>query len=542
MNSLFIVAGSGAVFLFGYLFYSKLIEKNLKIDPKRRMPAFRKYDGVDYVPAKHWTILFGHHFASIAGAAPIVGPVLAVSLWGWMPTLLWVVLGSVFIGGIHDYCSLIISTRHQGTSIADVTKDVISKNAKIVFLIFVWLTLILIISVFVNVCAKTLVVKPEIVIPSFSLIPIALLVGFLLYNLKLHQPAVTLLGLGLLGGAMLLGRYYPVVIGDGDQALHIWSIVLLAYAFIASVTPVNILLQPRDYLSSYLLVFGILFGYAGILITRPTLEFPAFLGWTGTRDLQLWPILFVTVACGAISGFHSLVASGTTSKQLTSEKDARKIGYGAMIAEGLLAVMALLVVAAAFKDKNLLREAVQSGSGPVGAFGIGYNEVTKRFLGAFGGVFAIMVLNSFILTTLDTATRIGRYLTQELFRIKNRYAATIIVVALAGWLGLSGEWNEIWPIFGSANQLIAALTLIVITSWLLSRRRVVFYTLIPMLFMLVTATAAIILKVFEYARTQNMLLLVIAVVLLGLAVFVIFEAFLALGRIVKTKKNLFGKK
>ncbi|MBL7155785.1 MAG: carbon starvation protein A [Candidatus Omnitrophica bacterium] len=540
MSSLIVIIASTAVFIFGYAVYSKKIEKLFKIDPKRKTPAYKRYDGVDYVPAKHWSVLFGHHFASIAGAAPIIGPILAVSIWGWMPTVLWIVLGTVFIGGMHDYSALIISTKHNGTSIADIAKDTISKKAKIVFLIFLWLTLILIISVFVHICAKTFIVKPEIVVPSLGLIPIAVLVGLLMYNLKFHQPTVTILGLLLLAGSIFLGKLYPIVLGG--NALQIWSVILLAYAFVASVAPVNILLQPRDYLASFLLLFGIIFGYAGIIITRPAIDFPAFLGWSGTSNMQLWPILFVTVACGAISGFHSVVASGTTSKQITNEKDARKIGYGAMIAEGVLAVMAVLVIAAAFKNKDVLQEVVQKGAGPVGAFGIGYNEVTKKFLGAFGGIFAMMILNGFILTTLDTATRIGRYITQELFKIKNRFAATIIVVSLAGWLGLSGEWNEIWPIFGSANQLIAALTLIVVMSWFLSRRKVVLYALIPMLFMLVTASAALILKIIEYARAQNTLLLVVACVLLGLAGFVLFEAVLAVRKIFITRKKLLGIK
>ena len=536
MSSIFLIAASAAIFLFGYLFYSRKIERLMKIDPKKKTPAYRKYDGVDYVPAKHWSVLFGHHFASIAGAAPIIGPVLAVSIWGWVPALLWIVLGSVFIGGIHDFCALIISTRHSATSIGDVAKERISRNARVVFLAFLWLTLVLIISVFVNICARTFVVKPEIVVPSFGLIPIALLVGFLLYNLKFHQPTVTVLGLLLMGGAMFLGRLYPVSLGGNSLAT--WGAILLVYAFIASVTPVNILLQPRDYLSSYLLVMGVVFGYAGILITRPEMHFPAFLGWQGSKGLELWPLLFVTVACGAISGFHAVVASGTTSKQLPNEKDARKIGYGGMIAEGILAVMAVLVIAAAFKDKGMLREVVDRGAGPVGAFGIGYSQVTRGFLGSYGGVFAIMILNAFILTTLDTATRIARYITQELFRIKNRYAATLIIVALAGWLGLSGEWNDIWPIFGSANQLIAALTLIVITSWFLSRRKPVIYTLAPMIFMLVTASGALVLKVKEYIKSENMFLLAITVILLGLAVFVLFEAGLAIRRIFRVRRNL----
>lgn len=541
MNSIIVLIASALLFAFGYAVYSKKIEKIFKIDPKRKTPAYRKYDGVDYVPAKHWSMLFGHHFASIAGAAPIIGPVLAISIWGWAPTVLWVVLGSIFIGGIHDYSALMLSIRHSGTSIADIAKDAISKRAKIIFLIFLWLTLILIISVFVDICARTFIVKPEIAVPSLGLIPIAILVGFFLYVVKLNQPAVTVLGLLLMAGSIVLGRYFPVTLGP--NALQIWGTILLLYAFFASVTPVYILLQPRDYLSSYLLFFGILFGYAGLIWTRPDLNFPAFTSWTGAEEgLRLWPILFVTVACGAVSGFHSVVASGTTSKQITSEKDARRIGYGAMVVEGALALMAILVIAVSFKERGVLRELIQTGAGPVGAFSIGYNEVTKKFLGNFGGIFAIIILNAFILTTLDTATRIARYLTQELFRIKNRFAATTIVVALAGWLGLSGEWNEIWPIFGSANQLIAALTLVVVSSWLLSRRKPLLYALIPMVFMLATSTGALILKIMEYSKTGNALLLVVSSVLLCLAAFVFFEAVLAVIKIFKTKKSLFGRK
>ncbi len=539
MGSIIVIIAGSALFLFGYLFYSKKIEKFLRINPGRKTPAYTKYDGVDYVPARHWSVLFGHHFASIAGAAPIIGPVLAISIWGWAPTLIWVVLGSIFIGGLHDYLALFISVRHGGTSVADIAKDAISKNAKIVFLIFLWLTLILIISVFVNICARTFVVKPAIVLPSLGLIPVAVFVGFLLYNLRINQAVATILGLFFLGILMFLGKIFPITLGQ--NALRIWSAVLLIYAFTASVTPVNILLQPRDYLASYLLLFGIIFGYTGLLITRPELNFPAFLGQSQEMNaLPLWPVLFVTVACGAISGFHSVVASGTTSKQLANEKDARKIGYGAMLAEGILAMLAILVIAAAFKDRNILNSMVNKGAGPVGAFAVGYSAVTKIFLGNFGGIFAMLILNAFILTTLDTATRITRYLTQELFRIKNRFTATIIVVALSGWLGLSGQWNEIWPIFGSANQLIAALTLIVVTSWFLSRRRVFFYTLIPMLFMLATASGALILKIKEYSVTNNMLLLVISVALLFLAGFVFFEAAIAIKRIFNTRKNLFG--
>ncbi|MFH1753574.1 MAG: carbon starvation protein A, partial [Candidatus Omnitrophota bacterium] len=458
MNSAYVVLIIFAIFFIGYKFYAPLLSRQLDIDPERRTPAHTEYDGVDYVPAKNWMVLFGHHFSSIAGAAPVVGPILALSIWGWGPTLIWIALGSVFIGGMHDFGSLMVSVKKKGISIADVAEETISKHSRYVFLWFVWLTLILIISVFVYLCAKTLAIKPEIVAPSLGLIPLAVIVGFLMYNLKLNQAAVTIFGLLGLAALIFIGRVFPIDIGA--NAIVKWSTVLLVYAFVASVTPVQILLQPRDFLSAYLLLFGLVIGYLGLFITHPAIRFPFFVGWSQNGILPLWPVLFVTVACGSISGFHALVASGTTSKQLATEAWGKRIGYGGMIAEALMSALALIAVACAFKETGGLKNILDSGGGPISAFGIGYGAITDVLLKGFGALFAVIILNAFILTTLDTATRIGRYLTQELFGIKNRYAATIIVVGLSGWLGLSGEWNEFWPIFGAANQLIAALTLI----------------------------------------------------------------------------------
>lgn len=522
MNAIFVALAVFILYFVAYRFYARLLSRELGIDPNRPTPAHTEYDGVDFVPARHWLILFGHHFSSIAGAAPVVGPILALSIWGWGPTILWILLGVIFIGGVHDFASLMISVKNKGLSIADLTEETVSKHSRYVFLWFVWLTLILIISVFVYICAKTLALEPEIVVPSLGLIPIAVIVGYLMYNLKLNQGYVTILGLLGLVGLIFLGRIFPI--GIGDNAIVKWSAVLLIYSYIASVTPVQLLLQPRDYLSAYLLFFGLLFGYIGIFVTRPRLGFPIFIGWSQAGLLPLWPVLFVTVACGAVSGFHSLIASGTTSKQLGSESWGRKIGYGGMVAEGLVATMALIVVAGSFSNVDNLRNILNNGTGPIGAFSMGYGNITNVILGGFGTLFAVMILNAFILTTLDTATRVGRYLTQELFNIKNRYGATLIVVALSGWLGISGEWNEIWPIFGSANQLIAALTLIVLTSWFLSKSKLIRYTLFPAIFMLVTTTGALVFKIREYLKGNQNLLLIIAVTLLLLAIFVLYEA------------------
>jgi len=535
MCALGIILAAGIVFFFGYSWYSRRIEALFGIDAKRKTPAYTEGDGLDYVPAKNWTVLFGHHFASIAGAAPIVGPILAVSLWGWAPTLIWIVLGTVFIGGMHDFASLMISVRHKGASVADIAEQTVSKRAKLVFLSFVWVTLILIISVFVWICAKTLVAKPEIVIPSLGLIPLAVLIGFLMYNLKLNQAGVTILGLAVLAGLIFLGEKFPISL-TSQQPIHYWSILLLGYSFIASVIPVQILLQPRDYISSFLLLFGVAFGYIGLLVSNPQISFPAFTGWTSQAGTTLWPVLFITVACGAISGFHSLVASGTTSKQIENETHARRIGYGGMIAEGILATLAVMVIATAFSTTSELSAYIaKGGSGPVGAFGFAYGKMTEGFLGRYGSAFAILVLNGFILTTLDSATRIGRYLTQELFRVKNRHLSTLAVVGLSGWLALSGEWTEIWPIFGSANQLIAALALIVISGWLLGKRKHMRYTILPTGFMIATTIVALCHKIIEYANAKKFTLLTVAVVLLGLAAFVLYETIVEMRKI-RTKK------
>lgn len=546
MNSLVIASAAVVLFWLGYQFYSRAFEKIWDIDVFRPTPAVTHHDGVDYVPAKHWTILFGHHFASIAGAAPVIGPIIALSVWGWFPALLWIVLGAILFGGIHDFSSLMVSLRSDGTSIANVAKDVISRRAKVIFSIFIWLTLILVIAVFVHFCANTFVAEKRIVIPTVGLIPLAMLIGFMLYDLKFNQISTTLLGLVLLGGLILLGNFLPLElvkltfkIQDFTLKLgplQIWSILLLIYAFFASITPVQILLQPRDYLCAFLLFIGVALGFTGIIVSRPTIQLPAFIGWKADQG-HLWPMLFVTIACGAISGFHSLIASGTTSKQLANERNARKIGYGAMIMEGIVALLALLVVAGAITNLDSLQQMLAKGGGPIAAFGKGFAAVTKPFLGKFGGLVAITILNAFILTTLDTATRIGRYLTQELFGITNRYISTLLVVIFGGALALSGKWSKIWLMFGAANQLVAALALIVVTAWLLAKFKTVKFTLLPALVMLATTIGALIYQIIGFIKNKDMLLFFIALVLLGLAFYMLLEVDIILFRAFKQKKE-----
>lgn len=546
MNSLFIALGAIVLFWLGYQFYSRAFARLWDIDPQRKTPAETHYDGVDYVPAKHWTILFGHHFASIAGVAPVVGPIIALSIWGWFPALLWIVFGTILFGGIHDFSSLMVSVRHEGTSIANVAKTVISPRAKVIFSIFIWLTLILVIAVFVHFCASTFVAEKKIVIPTVGLIPLAMLVGFLLYDLKFNQISTTILGLAMLGGLIILGNHIPLEVVKftfriqeftlSVGPLQIWSILLLIYAFFASIAPVQILLQPRDYLCAFLLFAGIILGFGGLIFSRPQMQLPAFVGWKAAQG-YLWPMLFVTIACGSISGFHSLIASGTTSKQLPNEKDARKIGYGAMIMEGLVALLALLIVGGTVANLGALKQILEKGGGPVAAFGKAFAQITKPFLGNWGGLVAITILNAFILTTLDTATRIGRYLTQELFGIKNRYISTLLVIIFGGALALSGKWSKIWPMFGTANQLVAALALIVVTSWLLSKGKSIKFTLLPSLVMLATTVAALIYQIIRFVKAEDWLLVSIALVLIGLALYMLLEIDIILFRALKQKRE-----
>ncbi|MBU2541320.1 MAG: carbon starvation protein A [Candidatus Omnitrophica bacterium] len=523
MNSIFIIIPALFLFALGYRFYGGVIERLFGIDKNRPTPAKRLNDGIDYVPAKNSLVLFGHHFASIAGAGPIIGPVIALTLWGWLPAVLWVVLGTIFIGGVHDFSALMVSVRHEGRSIADVSEEIISKRARIIFSIFVLLALILVVAVFIYFCAKTFVDEPKVVSPSLGLIPVAMLIGFLIYKRNLNIVYATGLGLVCLFCLMLLGEFAPIMIGA--NAMLKWSLILIVYCFFASIMPVNILLQPRDYLSSFLLFFTILVGVSSIVISQPVIAQSAVIAYN-TSSGPMWPMLFVVVACGAISGFHSLIAGGTSSKQLSSEAHAKAIGYGAMVVEGVVALMAVIVVGSLTGfDKTINLAALIKDIGPVGLFGKGFGAVSEVVVGRFGIFIAITTLNAFILTTLDTGTRIARYILEELTSIKNKYLSTAIILLPASFLALSGKWSKLWPAFGASNQLVAALTLLVISCWLLAKGKPARYVLIPACLMLVTTIAALILGIINYIRSADYLLLVISVFLIALALILSFESY-----------------
>jgi len=534
MNSLWIGIIGILALAGGYIFYGRIMTRLWQVDPERIPPARENFDGVDYVPARHWTILFGHHFASIAGAGPILGPVLATAAWGWAPTLFWIILGSILVGAVHDFSALMISLRHGGRSIAEISETVMGQTSRLLFAGFLWLSLILVVAVFAAATAKTLVEEPHVVIPTLGLIFTAILMGFWVNRFNGNHWIATLVALLLVAFFIWLGFKIPVQI-PGQHAVQIWIVLLLVYALIASVLPVDLLLQPRDYISTFILFLGLGAGYLGLFSTRYPLQVPAFISTVPAQG-PLWPMLFVFVACGAVSGFHSLVASGTTSKQLANKGDALKIGYGAMILEGVLAILALLAVGAGLywttgpgREGLVISEILRQGNW-IGAFAKGFGRLTAPLFGPVLGVtLAIIMLNSFVMTTLDSATRISRYITEELFGdvfkikfFKNRILATVLVVLAAASLAL-GQWQRIWPIFGASNQLVAALTLLVITFYFLDRGRPTAFTFYPAVFMLLTTIAALCYQGWIFFHQGKFGLASVAVFLLTLALFMIWE-------------------
>ncbi len=544
MSALLLTAIALLLLVLGYLFYSPLVVRWVGFDSSKKTPAEEINDGVDFVPAKHWVVLFGHHFASIAGAAPIIGPVIACLFWGWLPAVIWIVVGGILFGAVHDFIALTLSLQYKGQSITSVTEAVLGRSGKILFSLFAFLALILVVAVFAASAGKTLATTPQVVLPTFGLILIAVIVGYLMYNIRLSIILCSIIGLAMLAGLIIAGYYYPVSLPVKDPARW-WTVILLIYGLIASVTPVTLLLQPRDHLASGVLFVGMVCGFLGLIVTNPTMQAPAFISFSTAKG-WLWPMLFVTIACGAISGFHSLVSSGTTSKQLPKMDDARPVGYGAMLMESALSILAIIAVSAGLYWKSapggetgLVYQEVFSNGGWIKAFGTGYGQITKALLGTFGSLVGITMLKTFIMTTLDSATRITRYLCNELFGdtfgipiMKNKYAATLVIGILAGSLAL-GNWKAIWPIFGSSNQLIASLVLIVASLFLLKRGRNYLFTALPACIMLITTMGAMIYKTYTFltAEQPKILLACVAIILMVMAVFLSVQSIIAVRNI-----------
>ncbi len=532
-----ILVFSCVCFVLAYFLYGRFLDRRFRIDNSRPTPAHTMTDGVDYVPARA-PVLLGHHFSSIAGAGPFIGPIIAGVAFGWVPVLIWVVLGSIFVGGVHDYAALAASIRHQGRSIADVAREELSPLARRLFLVFVWLALVYVLVVFIDLTSLTFKHDGGVASSSLIYVVLAIAFGVGINRLRLRLSVASVIFVPLMFLGIYLGQKAPIepamlpVLFDDPRKT--WAVILVAYCFVASVTPVWILLQPRDYLSSFLLYASVLAGFAGLVFGRIPQKYPAFVAWSGEGIGSLFPFLFITVACGAVSGFHSLVASGTSSKQLNCEADARRVGYGAMLLEGVVAVMAMSAVMMLGRGDPVLKQQ------PLAVFAAAMGRFFEviHLPAAAGRHFGFLAVSTFVLTTLDTATRIGRYVLQELFGMKGgsgRMLATGLTLVLPAILVLitlhdhAGNpvpaWKLIWPVFGATNQLLATLALIVIFAWLgrLSESRL--FVGIPMVLMVGVTLTALAMLIWKFGRQP---VGIAAVVLFLLALVLIWEG----GRVV----------
>lgn len=521
MSTLILLIGA-AVYVVLYYTYGRRLERNVvKADNNVPTPAHRMYDGVDYIPAKT-PVLFGHHFSSIAGAAPIVGPVLALA-WGWLPALAWVWFGNIFIGAVHDYLSVMASVRYDGKSVQFVASDLITKRTGRLFYYLVFFLLILVVGAFAAILGGMFVGNGAIPASFTWMMISALILGYLMYRTKLNFVISTIIGIVLLAASIYLGFLFPFVL-----ARSWWFLFMFLYIIIAAAIPVEVLLQPRDYLNSWLLYFGLLIGGLAAIFSFHGFSAPAFTAFspivTSGQPSPFWPVIPLIIACGSLSGFHALVGSGTTSKQLDTEKSGLIVGYGGMLTEGFLSTLVVVAIA------GFGFELITSKGGALTAAGWATQytpAMMKTYPSAalFTNSFAAMVAGtwlkfiptqivtiiagmwvaSFAMTTLDTTNRLARYTLTEMFDplknrapgaysfLTNKWVASVIPAAIGIWLGWSGSFSVLWPSFGSANQLVASIALLTGTAWVTKRLKSrSTMALIPAVLLWITVTAAIV--------------------------------------------------
>ncbi|MBG98638.1 carbon starvation protein A [bacterium] len=544
MNASTITIVSFLLLLIAYRFYGGFLRKRIfQINDNKKSPAVEKNDGVEYVPTNRW-ILFGHQFASIAGLGPIVGPAIAV-IWGWAPALLWVVLGSIFIGGVHDFGSLAASLNHQGRGIGDITEEIVGKRAKNLFLIIIFFLLALAMGVFAILIAGLFGKFHEVIVPVFGLIAVAMIFGTALKKMGVPLVPASIVGVGLNLGLILIGIKNPVEWGTSEQ----WITILLVYAMLASVLPVWLLLTPRDYLNSYkLYVFlgaitlGLFFGNQDFQMVAPAIQ-PVVEGAP-----SIFPFLFITVACGAISGFHCLVSSGTTVRQLEKRTDSQMLGYGAMLLEGAFAILVIIActsgVGEDFWNKNyMVWNSIEGGA--LSSFIVGGGNMIAG-LGldvTFSQTFVAVVTIAFAMTTLDSATRLLRYNVEEigksfnLSKLQNKYTAgffAIVSIAFFAFMKIGGKpaGLTLWSLFGTTNQLLGGLALLVITVWLAKTKKPTWLTYWPMMFLFSMTIWAMVINLNTFYTEKQWEPFSVGLGIFILAILIIQESF----QVLKKKK------
>lgn len=539
MQSLLMAVIGVAILLLGYFLYSKYLSKRVyQLSPDYETPAHKYRDGVDYVPANKW-VLWGHHFTSVAGAAPIVGPAVAV-IWGWLPAFLWVTLGTVFFAGMHDMGALWASARHKGRSIGTLSGRYIGGSGRILFLVVIFFLLLMVNAVFAVVIADLLISTPAAVIPTWGAIVVALLVGQAIYRYKWNLPLVSVVGVVVLYTLIVVGDRFPIVLPEtimGMSAAAFWIIVLFLYAGIASILPVWMLLQPRDYINGLQLFVGLGLLYAAVAISNPTVVAPAINNNVPEGTPGIMPLLFVTVACGAISGFHGVVSSGTSSKQLNREPDARLVGYFGAVGEGLLALGTIIATTSGFATLADWEETYHAfNEGGAAAFVSAGSGILNAGLAIPEGISATILATMAVLfaaTTMDTGVRLQRFVTAEIFELfgvkLNVFVATVIVLLTGFGLAFSAGGDGrggmiIWPLFGTTNQLLAALTMSILAIILLRTKRPTWPVLLPLVFVFVVSMYAAIIQLGQFIAEGNWLLVVIDAIILVAAVWVVLAA------------------
>lgn len=543
-------------FVLAYRYYGEFLAKNIfKLSSEEnpdKTPAHTEYDGVDYIPSKR-PVLFGHHFSSIAGAAPIVGPAVA-AIWGWVPALIWVVCGVIFMGACHDFGALVISMRHKGGSIAQVAEKILGPRSRTLILLVIFFLVWMVIAVFALVIANLFITFPASVLPVNFEIIIAVLMGVLINKKKKSLTLPSILAQITLFIMIWLGTKFPLSLSVfGENELMAWMVLLLIYSYIASILPVWALLQPRDYINCHQLFLGLTLMVVGLIVVSPKMVAPAFnLNPVGAPPW--FPFLFITIACGAISGFHGLVSSGTTSKQVENWKDAKSIGYGSMLGEGLLALLATLAVCTGFSSEGAWHQhyaswgAANGLSAKINAFVQGAGKFVQG-LGIpedFSQTVIAVLIISFAATSLDTACRIQRYIIQEFGKslnikiLENRFIGSGVAVGSAFLLMLTSDKGKgglhLWPLFGATNQMLAGLTLIVITVWLIKKKRNAISFYLPAIFLILMTTIALILNIRSFAIKENWMLTIIGVVLFFTQLWIIAEALLSIKNLRKGKE------